>query len=245
MADASQRNGDIREHVLLFSRFLRSPRTVGAFWPSSSALAKAMVARPSGLNTSETIVELGPGTGAFTGAIVERLGPSARFLAVDIEPAFVESIRRRWPEVECVCASAEHLEQLSPMRDIGPVDHIVSGLPFASLPVDMTQPDPRRHRHGRFASAAPSRRFSICTATRCGRGASSGSSMSARMGAPPERRSVAQELSRRLVLTWTRRYELIGSRRGAVGRHRFRRRWLRQQTGQRAAAGVPRTDRPE
>src|SRR6187399_3728628 len=102
----SSNGTSLREHALLFSRFLRSPRTVGAVTASSRALAEAMV---DGLDLEKPgcIVELGPGTGAFTSAIVERLGPETRFLALDIEPAFVERINARWPAVECVCASAE------------------------------------------------------------------------------------------------------------------------------------------
>jgi len=86
-----------------------------------------------------TIVELGTGTGAFTGHIVERLGPADRFLGVDVEPVFVERLRRRWPHVECVCASAVTLPALLDERQVGLVDHIVSGLPFASLPVETTR----------------------------------------------------------------------------------------------------------
>src|SRR5215210_2579076 len=110
MSEPSNGTG-IREHVLLFSRFLRSPRTVGALTASSRALAEAMV---EGLDLSRPgrIVELGPGTGVFTAAIIERLGPDTRFLAMDIDPAFVRQIQKRWPAVECVCASAECLDSL-------------------------------------------------------------------------------------------------------------------------------------
>jgi phospholipid N-methyltransferase len=128
----------IREHVLFFSRFLKSPRTVGAVTASSRALAEAMV---DGLDLTRPgcIVELGPGTGAFTSAIVERLGPDTRFLALDIEPAFVERINARWPAVECVCASAERLSAVAGDHRMLPIDHIVSGLPFASLLPQVTQ----------------------------------------------------------------------------------------------------------
>ena len=49
----------LREHMLMASRFLRSPRTVGAVSASSRALAEAMVA---GIPTDRpvTVVELGP-----------------------------------------------------------------------------------------------------------------------------------------------------------------------------------------
>lgn len=128
----------LREHVFLFSRFLRSPRTVGALTASSRALAEAMV-NDLDLGSSGHIAELGPGTGALTATIVERLGQHTRFLAIDIDPAFVAQIHRRWPQIECVCASAERLDTLATDRGMWPLDHIVSGLPFVSLPPAMTK----------------------------------------------------------------------------------------------------------
>lgn len=202
MADLSNGNGT-RQNMLFFTRFLRNPRTVGALWPSSGALAEQMVA---GLpkETASTVVELGPGTGALTGAIVARLGPSARFLAVDIEPVFVESIRLRWPAVECVCASAEHLEALLAVRNIGPIDHVISGLPFASLPIDVT----RRILDGLERTLRPGGTFTTFQYMH-GYGMTSGRAfrrqMTERMGGPPERHPVLKNFPPAYVLTWTRR----------------------------------------
>jgi len=192
----------LREHRLMASRFLRSPRTVGAVSASSRALAEAMVAgipkdRPV------TVVELGPGTGAFTGAIVERIAPGSKFLAIDLEPTFVERIRRRWPAVDCVCASAEDLEKLVNERRMNPVDHVVSGLPFASIPVAVTRAilDGIEHTlrpggsfttfqylHGYFMP--PGRTFRR--------------EMSERMHAAPRRQLVLKNFPFAFTLTWTR-----------------------------------------
>ena len=192
----------LREHMLMASRFLRSPRTVGAVSASSRALAEAMVAgipkdRPV------TVVELGPGTGAFTGAIVERIAPGSKFLAIDLEPTFVERIRRRWPAVDCVCASAEDLEKLVNERRMNPVDHVVSGLPFASIPVAVTRAilDGIEHTlrpggsfttfqylHGYFMP--PGRTFRR--------------EMSERMHAAPGRQLVLKNFPFAFTLTWTR-----------------------------------------
>jgi phosphatidylethanolamine/phosphatidyl-N-methylethanolamine N-methyltransferase len=199
MADFSNGNGP----MLLLTRFFRNPRTVGAFWPSSGALAEEMVERiPQG--TDATVVELGPGTGALTGAIVDRLGPSARFLAVDIEPAFVENILQRWPEVECVCASAEHLATLLAARNIGPVDHVVSGLPFASLPVAVTGRildgvSRTLRRGGTFTT------FQYLHSHAMPAGRLFRERMSERMGGRPERRRVLKNFPPAYILTWTRR----------------------------------------
>jgi phosphatidylethanolamine/phosphatidyl-N-methylethanolamine N-methyltransferase len=126
-----------RAHLLLLGQFVRNPRHVGAIAPSSRVLAQAMV---DGLSLSDAarIVELGPGTGAFTSAIVDRLGPSARFLAIEVDEVFAGRLREQWPGLDCASASAASLPAIAKQRGIDPVDHILSGLPFASLPVDET-----------------------------------------------------------------------------------------------------------
>jgi phospholipid N-methyltransferase len=199
MADASNGTG-IREHVLLFSRFLRSPRTVGALTASSRALAAAMV-RGLDLSRAGRVVELGPGTGAFTGAIVDRLGPETTFLAVDIEPAFVEQIQKRWPKVECICASAERLDTIVSDRGMCPVDHIVSGLPFVSLPPAMTRLILASiakvlRPNGTFTT------FQYLHAYRLPSAIAFRRSMSAHLGGPPEVRVVVRNVPPALVLTW-------------------------------------------
>jgi phosphatidylethanolamine/phosphatidyl-N-methylethanolamine N-methyltransferase len=131
----SQRWHDRR---LFLSHFRRNPRMVGAIAPSSQRLARCML---DGLTVepSARIVELGPGTGAVTGEIAKRLPPGATCLAVDLNPAFIAQISARWPRIDCVCDRAEHLVELVRRRQMHPVDHVVSGLPFASLPVASTR----------------------------------------------------------------------------------------------------------
>lgn len=201
MDDASNGNG-LRESMLILSKFIRNPRTVGAVSPSSRALAKKMVATlPK--DAPVTVVELGPGTGAFTGAIVGRIGAGARFLAIDIEPDFVRRIRERWPSVECVCASAEDLESLVRDRHLGSVDHIISGLPFASLPVAVT----RQILEGIERTLRPGGTFTTFQYVH-GYGMPHGRlfrrQMSQLMGRAPRRRLVLQNFPPTYILTWTR-----------------------------------------
>ena len=138
MAERQAGGSGWSEHLHFFGRFLRRPRTVGAIAPSSRSLARRMVAGLD-LDRDARVVELGPGTGAFTHEIVTRLSPVARYLAVDIDSTFVERLQERWPHLDCVCASASALPALASARDLAPVDHIISGLPFASLPVETTR----------------------------------------------------------------------------------------------------------
>lgn len=199
MSNASNGTG-LREHVFLFSRFLRSPRTVGALTASSRALAEAMV---DGLDLGcpGHVVELGPGTGVFTAAIAERLGKDTRFLAVDIDPAFVSQIRKRWPDIECVCASAERLDDLVSARQMFPIDHIVSGLPFVSLPPPMTKQILQTVADvlkpgGTFTTFQYLHGYGLPQAGSFRR------AMSAHMGSQPTVRLVVRNVPPALVLTW-------------------------------------------
>ena len=71
MSDASHGSG-LREHILMVSRFLRSPSTVGAVSASSRAMARKMVGAPADRPPGDGR-GIGPGTGPFTNAIVERV----------------------------------------------------------------------------------------------------------------------------------------------------------------------------
>src|SRR5690242_2603702 len=127
----------MNEHLLMLGRFVRSPRTVGAVAPSSRALAEEMV-KGLDLSAPTNVVELGPGTGVVTRVIAQRLGPKSKALAIDVEPAFVAAIARRFPRVEAVCGSAADLPALLRERGMFPAAHIISGLPFASLSSEVT-----------------------------------------------------------------------------------------------------------
>jgi len=192
----------LREHLIVFSRFLRSPRTVGALSASSKALARCVVDQVD-FTGAARIVELGPGTGALTCAIVERLNSRSRFLAVDIDPEVVKQVRQRWPAVECVCASAERLETLVADRGMWPVDHIISGLPFTSLQPSMTAGildgvEKSLRPGGRFTTFQYVHSLAMPSAVAFRR------DMSARMHSEPETLRVMRNVPPAQVLTWTK-----------------------------------------
>ena len=197
-----QPGAGLREHMLIASKFLRNPRTVGAVSASSRAMARLMVADiPT--DRPVNVVELGPGTGAFTRAIVERIAAGSRFLAVELEEEFVERLRRRMPSVEFVLASAVELERLVKKRHLEPLDHIVSGLPFASLPIE----DIRRILDGIEHTLRPGGTFTTFQYVH-GYAMPPGrffrKEMSLRMGGPPERHLCLKNFPLAFILTWTR-----------------------------------------
>ena len=116
--------------------FLRAPGQVGAIAPSGRELSDA-VAEAAGVPQASVIVEFGPGTGSITRSIVEKSRPDATFFALEIDPDFVEALRRRFPDVRVFQDSAAnaglYLEQLG----ADGCDCIVSGLPWAAFPEDL------------------------------------------------------------------------------------------------------------
>lgn len=83
---------------------------------------------------SDRVVELGPGTGVFTQALVDRGVPSSCLTVVEANPDFADLLSTRFPDVHVVCAdAATDSWQLSEHTEI---DAVVSGLPLLSMPVD-------------------------------------------------------------------------------------------------------------
>lgn len=115
------------------TEFLRRPLMTGAVAPSSRRLAYAMT-EGAGLERARLVAELGPGTGVFTDAILARLGPDARLVAVELNPVLAArlSATRRDTRLTVVRGSAA---ELAAAVD-GPVDAVVSGLPWTVMPQD-------------------------------------------------------------------------------------------------------------
>jgi phosphatidylethanolamine/phosphatidyl-N-methylethanolamine N-methyltransferase len=118
--------------------FLRSwfekPLTTGAVMPSSKVLARTMAAYVDP-KSSGPVVELGPGTGAVTQALVERGVDPARLVLVEFNPTFCRMLRVRYPAATVVQGDAYRLRHLLETTLREPADAIVSGLPLVTKPM--------------------------------------------------------------------------------------------------------------
>ena len=121
------------ENSLKFLReFVSKPTVTGAIAPSSGFLAKAMVADLN-LRAAEAVLEYGPGTGIFTGHIVEQLGPGSKFAAIDLTPRLAQMFRARHPGVPLFQDTVANARLICNHAGIGMADCIISGLPWASF----------------------------------------------------------------------------------------------------------------
>jgi phosphatidylethanolamine/phosphatidyl-N-methylethanolamine N-methyltransferase len=124
---------DLVEHLEFFQAFIREPASVGALSPSSRALALAMI-HGFDLRHANTVVELGAGTGAFTGPILERIGKHTTFLAMELDPIHARGLKRRFPGLAVYNDSAERMLEYLALHQKDTADYVISGLPWANIP---------------------------------------------------------------------------------------------------------------
>jgi phospholipid N-methyltransferase len=119
-----------RNHRLRFlAEFAREPLRVGALCPSSRSLAQVVV-NSCDIKSGATVVELGAGTGAFTGLLSQRVNGCSRLFAVEINSMHAAFLKQRFPRCEVIHDSAENLP-----RHLGGrlADCVVSGLAWGNM----------------------------------------------------------------------------------------------------------------
>ena len=121
-------------------RFIRSwiekPLSIGAVTPSSRVLARAMAAYVDP-NTKGPVIELGPGTGPVTEALVAQGIDPARLILLEFDPTFCRLLRTRYPAATVVHGDAYSLKRLLSGLLQQPAAAVVSGLPLFNKPLTM------------------------------------------------------------------------------------------------------------
>ena len=119
-------------------RFLRSwiekPLHMGAVMPSGRVLARTM-AQYVNIDSSEPVVELGPGTGAITSALIEHGVDQKRLVLVEYNPGFCALLRDRYPHAKVVQGDAYALRDSLWNMLSAPASAVVSGLPLVTKPM--------------------------------------------------------------------------------------------------------------
>jgi phospholipid N-methyltransferase len=121
------------DSLLFLRQFLRAPATIGAIAPSSADLAQRMTADVP-VAGEPVVLELGPGTGAFTAEIQRRLAGHGRHVAIEVNEALAALLGDRYPDVDVVVGDAADAPAILADRGVDAVDLVVSGLPWAVFP---------------------------------------------------------------------------------------------------------------
>ena len=117
-------------------RFLKSlverPRMTGAIAPSGPALARAMAAHVDP-DDDLPVIELGPGTGVVTKALIERGVAPERIIAIEYSPDFCQLLAERFPGITVIRGDAYDLDGSLDGRGER-VSSVVSSLPLVARP---------------------------------------------------------------------------------------------------------------
>ena len=147
-------------------RFLRSwiekPLHMGAVMPSGKLLARTM-AQYVDTTSDGPLIELGPGTGAITSALIERGVDPKRLVLVEFNPSFCALLRDRYPQAKVVQGDAYSLRDS--LWDVlpRPATAVVSGLPLVTKPM-LTRLKLIREAFNMLEPAAPFIQFTYSVA---------------------------------------------------------------------------------
>jgi phosphatidylethanolamine/phosphatidyl-N-methylethanolamine N-methyltransferase len=131
MSNAAARSA--RDELLFLSRLLLRPRRIGAIAPSSPALARKIAAQIDP-ECEGKVIELGPGTGVITEALIERGVSIDRLIAVEADADLARHMRERFPRLRVIEGDAFCLDRTLPREETGLLAGAVSGLPLLNFP---------------------------------------------------------------------------------------------------------------
>lgn len=139
LSKASLPKPHLKDEVRFLQSWLQNPLKTGAVSPSSPALAKMMA---SYLDPKQDgpVIELGPGTGPVTKALLQRGFTPERLFLIEYNPEFCALLRLRYPGVTVINGDAYALRKTLADRLPGKAVGTISSLPL------FTMPQAERHR---------------------------------------------------------------------------------------------------
>ncbi len=116
-----------------YRNFLSHFHHTGAIAPSGPKLARHVV-NSAGVSSDSHVLELGPGTGAFTRDLEKTLGPDGQYLGIEINADFHSHLQGKHPDMHFEQAPGQDFDFSAWVKEHGQFDIIVSGLPWAKFP---------------------------------------------------------------------------------------------------------------
>jgi phosphatidylethanolamine/phosphatidyl-N-methylethanolamine N-methyltransferase len=130
----ARKNLRIDDEVRFIRSWIEKPLSIGAVTPSGKVLARTMASYVD-IEADGPVIELGPGTGPVTEALVTHGVDPARLVLVEFNPVFCRLLRSRYPQATVVQGDAYRLKHLMESMVKQPAAAIVSGLPLLTKPL--------------------------------------------------------------------------------------------------------------
>ena len=130
----------LNDTSVFLQEWLSDPWRTGAIVPSSKTLAAEM-ARWLPTEANEYVLELGPGTGAITHALIGRGLHPQRLIAIEKNPKMAGILRDRFPRAHIITGDARYLDRLlqEQLNGHGTVGTVISSLPLRNFPADVAK----------------------------------------------------------------------------------------------------------
>jgi phosphatidylethanolamine/phosphatidyl-N-methylethanolamine N-methyltransferase len=125
----------LADTTLFMQEWLANPQGIGAVAPSSPKLAEAMAAwLPA--DPESFVLELGPGTGVVTDALLQRGLRQERLVAIEQNPNMARVLREKFPRAQIITGDAWKLDDLLRRRrePVEKVGAVISSLPLLNFP---------------------------------------------------------------------------------------------------------------
>jgi phosphatidylethanolamine/phosphatidyl-N-methylethanolamine N-methyltransferase len=125
----------LADSTVFLQEWFANPQRTGSVTPSSPKLAAAM-ARWLPSDPESFVLELGPGTGAVTEALIKRGLREEKLVAIERNPKMARLLREKFPRAQIITGDAWHLDDLLRRRrePIESVGAVISSLPLLNFP---------------------------------------------------------------------------------------------------------------
>jgi phosphatidylethanolamine/phosphatidyl-N-methylethanolamine N-methyltransferase len=133
-SSGAKKNLRLDDEVHFLRSWMEKPLATGAVTPSGKPLARAMASYVDP-DLDGKVIELGPGTGAVTAALVEQGIDPERLVLVEFNPSFCALLRARYPEATVVQGDAYAIRRLAGSLIRRPAAAVVSSLPLFTKPM--------------------------------------------------------------------------------------------------------------
>lgn len=118
--------------LLFFRAWLSAPLQIASVTPSGRALSSLMTTEISA--ETGTVIELGPGTGVFTEALLDRGVSESDLILVEYSADFARQLTMRFPAARTLQMDAAQLRKIE-LQTSAPIGAVLSGLPLLSMPI--------------------------------------------------------------------------------------------------------------
>src|SRR6218665_3797039 len=122
------------DEIRFIKGMISTPKTVGAIMPTSARMAARMASiidSGSGL----PVLELGPGTGVITKAILDKGVKPENLVSVEYSSEFVRHLRGKYPGVNFINGDAFSLAETLENYRGQKFDCVISGIPLLNFPM--------------------------------------------------------------------------------------------------------------